>query len=366
MADGHGFPHGREILNPNCPEARWDVSGLFEHDMKFFQLVEASKRLFGCDLPIESVHGCHCIMWNSGRVYPYQMRYRSMGDEELDGFPGLLKKYNDAGISVYYTFSNPLIQEEHLDDPSGNYLLEVLAKQNVAEGPCSKANGVIVSSDALSSYIRNRFPQLKQKASIIKADCEMPNKKGGRSPEYYEELAERFDRVMIAPDDNFDECMLERLSRNADKYEVLVNETCTRGCVTRDSHYKDGAEFSLSNWNGIFHFGDYRRQLHAKYDHRDGICPEKKYGHPDPSKRTTTRSCALGQSELKAIYDMGFRHFKIQARGGTPSTRGAAEGSGWKYSGFETMRYMLEPDQIFPKWAAKFILSPEPQSVSSW
>jgi hypothetical protein len=49
------------------------------------------------------------------------------------------------------------------------------------------------------------------------------------------------------------------------------------------------------------------------------------------------RSCALSRSEMKAVYDMGFRHFKLQGR--------AARLAAFCY---DLARYTLEPDFAQP------------------
>ena len=38
------------------------------------------------------------------------------------------------------------------------------------------------------------------------------------------------------------------------------------------------------------------------------------YFNPDPTKRTNIRSTQLNVEEVKNLYDMGFRHFKLQGR----------------------------------------------------
>ncbi len=61
-------PHGQDILNPEWPDAKWDVGGLFVHDDNIFQLLDNIKQRYDCVLPITSVFGCYNVRWQGGRT----------------------------------------------------------------------------------------------------------------------------------------------------------------------------------------------------------------------------------------------------------------------------------------------------------
>lgn len=70
----------------------------------------------------------------------------------------IVKEYNNKGISLFYSFSNPLIEKEHLDDSFCNLCLDI--------GNHS-LNSVIVSSSILENYIREKYKKL---SIVLKAD----------------------------------------------------------------------------------------------------------------------------------------------------------------------------------------------------
>ena len=192
--------HGTDILNPNWPDAQWDVSGMFYHD---WLLLDASRRIeewFDCRLPIVSLHGSYGLLWQGGR-------YMSSDDhlQCLDSaFPRILSEYTQRGIDCFYTFSNWLLTPAHLQDPSCNYMLQQLWTV------CGEGSGVIVVSDLLCDYVRSAYPRLTIKSSIDKVVAE----DGKGDPRYYQRLAERFDVVNIHPDDGFNYDLLEELSND--------------------------------------------------------------------------------------------------------------------------------------------------------
>ena len=172
-----------DILNPDWPDAKWDIGGLFVHDDNIFQLLDQIQNRYACILPITSVFGCYNVMWQGGRTScssPVH-NYSGWTPEEV------IKDYNNRGIGCTFTFSNTLLKEEHLSDPSCNYLLDLLARQNF------DSNSVAITCDILSDYIRDKYPNLRQKASIVKLTSEMPKK---RTFEYYESLFEKYDRIL--------------------------------------------------------------------------------------------------------------------------------------------------------------------------
>jgi hypothetical protein len=211
------IPHGQDILHPEWPDAEWDVGALFVHDMNIFDFLDKIQKTFDCTIPIKSVFGCYGVMWSGGRSV--------VATEPIAHHQGwtprtLFEDYNRRDIGCTLTFSNTLLEEKHLSDPSSNYLLDMLGEQEYDN------NYVTVTSDMLSDYIRKKYPNLKQKASIVKSTMEMPKK---RTFEYYDNLTERFDQVYLHPDDNLNLKLLKEItdSGKAHRYTSLINESCT-------------------------------------------------------------------------------------------------------------------------------------------
>ena len=323
------------ILNPRVPDADWDLSGLFTFDHEFSDIIRLGKIFYDCDIPIKSIHGCYPVMWNAGRIVDVKAEF--WGDFKTSGPEQVIKFWDNCWtpIGCYLTFSNHLIKEKHLEDPSSNFLLDILTKHNRRN-----VNGVIVSSDILSEYIRKKYPQLKQKSSIIKASVERPHV-DGRDFEYYDDLTNRFDRVMVHPDDGHNKKLLEQMAASGkqDSYEIILNENCPVGCAVRKPCYAVGARDAIRGWNGMFHLFDFKQEYGAGGPNPDPRCGRNNYFHPNPAIRTTKRTCNFTQDELEEVYKMGFKHFKLQGRDDR-----------WEVMFYDFIRYAIEPDHIAPKW----------------
>ena len=87
------YPIGVHALHPDWPEARFNVSGVFNYHevvLAFRQLVEEA---FGCGVPIESLHGAPPVLWNGGRLV-----VAAYGPADL---PGVLEAINSRGIGSW-------------------------------------------------------------------------------------------------------------------------------------------------------------------------------------------------------------------------------------------------------------------------
>ena len=155
-------------------------------------------------------------LWNGGRL---------ITDDQCDaGFvQHVIKSINAKGIPVRFTFTNPLITEEDLDDPFCNY--------------CMKAgdngmNQVLVFSPILEEYIRNNYPSYKIDSTTCKEirDVDTLN----------EELSKDYKYVVLDYNLNNQWDLLEKVERK-DKLEVLVNALCVPNCKRRGDHYKNVA-----------------------------------------------------------------------------------------------------------------------------
>ena len=79
-------------------------------------LMKHAPQWFYDDVRIGAVYGCFPgAIWNGGRVV--------WGIEHRETIAKMIKQYNDRGIAVRYTFTNPLIEEKHVNDLYCNMLL---------------------------------------------------------------------------------------------------------------------------------------------------------------------------------------------------------------------------------------------------
>lgn len=273
------------IRNVNWPEAQWDVSGAFASDRELLLFFDFFNAVFGQRL-LDTVHGAPLCLWNSGRVLP-----RLICSAEQIRDAGLA--YAKRKIPLDLTFSNQFIRGDMLKDVTGNAILKFAERNN----PTGK-NAVISASDEFFDYIKKNYPGLKNVSSIVKVTVE----NGRGNIDYYRRLAERYDKVMIHPDDAWNYGMLEKLEDKL-RYEILINEYCVRGCKIRPLHYK-----TLSNL-AMNYFGHTDEKFDALF--KNNGCSDMGHllNHPEHG----TAACSI--AEIKKLYDMGFRKFKLQGRG---------------------------------------------------
>ncbi|MGE5611098.1 MAG: hypothetical protein ACM359_17745 [Bacillota bacterium] len=318
------YPVGAAVLHPDWPEARFNVSGMFVHHQLVNGLINLIKDSFDSQLPIEAIHGAPAVSWNAGRW--------SRSSFNQAQFKQILSFLSSRNVGYFPTFTNHLVTDNDLADPTCNYIL-----QCISERP--DLNGVIVTSDLLSDYIARKYPAVRQIASVIKVTLE----NGRGRADYYRELAKRFHRYVIHPDDNRDPKLLDQLDR--DKTEILVNENCVADCPTRAHHYDTYAQMQRAS------SPQEQQRIGQELNRIIARCPS-----PGRQDRLANwpRNCNLTRPEVKAIYDQGFRHFKLQGRGDDPFC-----------FAYDLIRYMLEPDFVAPvvhkfvtQWLGNVVVRP--------
>lgn len=142
-------------LNPNWPDAVWDVSGAFVNDRELIAFHDFCTLLLGFS-PYNIAHGAPLCTWNSGRVLQHLIR----SAEEIRA-AGL--EYEKRKIALYYTFTNLCLKSEHMNDPLGNAMLTFATNHN----PTGR-NAVIMASDTLLEHVRTNYPKLRTVSSILK------------------------------------------------------------------------------------------------------------------------------------------------------------------------------------------------------
>lgn len=140
---------------PECSVAYYHLPGLFE----FYELYRLFLPLFRrhreyfyewCD--IGSIYGApEGCLWGGGRV--------GTGECDADRALALAQEY---GVSARLTFSNSLLQKEHLFDRRCNALCARFAESRDPQ------NGVIVHSDLLAEYLKRTYPNLYLVSSTTK------------------------------------------------------------------------------------------------------------------------------------------------------------------------------------------------------
>jgi hypothetical protein len=192
----------------------------------------------------------------------------------------------EFGISARLTFSNSLIRKEHLTDSRCNRICRLFSE---AGHPRS---GVIIHSDLLLTYLKERYPGFYFVSSTTKVLTQFRQ---------LEEELKRDDFAYVVPDFRLNKafekfCTLP--SRLKAKTEFLCNEGCWFGCPDRKQCYQ-----AVS-----------RRNL-------DETAPEYHCKSPGASEGYRFSNAMdnpgfIGTDDIRHRYrPMGFRHFKIEGRG---------------------------------------------------
>lgn len=257
--------------------AHYHLPGLFE----FYEFYKVFLPLFyehreyfydWCD--IGSIYGApaDCI-WGGGRA--------GFGDSEAEKVFSLMAQY---GISARLTFSNSLIRKEHLADIKCNKLCELLEAAKVK-------NGIIVHSDILLDYLKNKYPEFCFVSSTTKV-----------LTDYNDLLNEvnRDDFSYVVPDFRLNKCF-DKLGtmtqEQKDKIEFLCNECCWIGCYDRKACYEAVSRMNLGeNCNGH-------------------ICVSSEADEGYRFSKAMHNPAFISVDDIRNIYmPMGFTNFKIEGR----------------------------------------------------
>ena len=259
-------------------KAYFHLPGLFEfYDLynMFLPLFREHREYFYDWCEIGSIYGapCDCI-WGGGRV--------GFGDADPGEVLALMKEY---GISARLTFSNSLLKEEHLADRKCNALCALF------ENGGDVQNGIIISSDLLLEYIRNKYPGFYFVSSTTKVLTDVRDCIEELNREEFRYVVPDFRLNKVLPESGLTEAQKA-------KAEFLCNECCWFDCYDRKNCYENVSRKSLGE------------------NVTDHVCvsPDAARGYrfSDAMKNPGF----IGIREIREVYlPKGFRHFKIEGRG---------------------------------------------------
>ncbi len=262
-------------------KVHYHLPGLFEfYDFyrEFLPLYRKHRNWFYDWCDIASVYGApEGCLWGGGRT--------SFGKADARDVLALMNEY---GISARLTFSNSLLREEHLTDKKCNELCRLFENAKIPAG-------VIVNSDLLVDYLKEKYPDLYLISSTTKV-----------LTEFQDLLAElkRTDFQYVVPDFRLNKAFdkLATLTQEEkDKIEFLCNECCDINCSSRKVCYENVSRKNLAT---------------AAEDITDHKCTGKDgqggYKFSLAMKNPTFISI---QDIQKTYLPMGFSNFKIEGRG---------------------------------------------------
>ena len=259
--------------------AQYHLPGLFE----FYELYRVFLPLYcthrdwfypWCD--IASLYGAPAdCLWGGGRV--------GGGNVRPQDALALAQEY---GISARLTFSNSLLQSEHLSDPTCNKLCRLFAACDTPQ------SGVIVHSELLLDYLKRTYPSFYFVSSTTKVLTEFSQLAQETAREDFRyvvpdfRLNKAFDRLATLPQDQ------------RDKLEFLCNECCWVGCRDRKVCYE-----AVSRRNLGFDTPEHRC-----------TAPDAAQGYRF-SRAMESPSFISIEDILTRYLPQGFTNFKIEGRG---------------------------------------------------
>ena len=259
-------------------KAYYHLPGLFEfYELyrMFLPLFREHREYFYDWCEIGSIYGApgDCL-WGGGRV--------GFGDQRPEDVARLMREY---GISSRLTFSNSLLREEHLADSKCNALCALFERNGSAE------NGVILCSDLLLNYLRERYPGFYFVSSTTKVLTEFRQLEAELDREAFRyvvpdfRLNKAFDRLNALPDEK------------KRKVEFLCNECCRFDCRDRKACYENVSRKSLGE------------------DCDDHICTSPNAARGYRFSDAMKNPGFIGIDGIQNVYlPNGFSHFKIEGR----------------------------------------------------
>ena len=233
-------------------------------------------------LKIRSIYGTFPgSLWNGGRF--------AGGTTDKEVVKAVVKMYNDIGIPLRFTFTNPLITKEHLEDDFCNYVMQA------ADGGF---NEVIVMSPVLEDYIREHYPKYPITSSTCKQIETMDGVKA--------ELAKDYKYVVLDYNWNNQYEGLEQIDpADRDRCEILVNSCCQAHCPRRGEHYRQIGQSHIDAWE------QKKNPLNPPYKYSEFPCISVMRSIFNVKK---LEKYVSPTDMIEKYAAMGFSNFKIEGR----------------------------------------------------
>ena len=261
--------------------AHYHLPGLFE----FYEFYKVFLPLYRehrdwfyewCD--IASIYGApEGSLWGGGRT--------SLGNAPARDILKLTEKYD---ISARLTFSNSLLKEEHLSDKKCNELCRIFEGARIP-------SGVIMHSDLLLEYLKEKYPALYMISSTTKVLTNFQD--------FLTELNHPYFKYVV-PDFRLNKSF-DKLSsltqEEKDKVEFLCNECCDINCQSRKACYENVSRKNLATGGQEIP------------DHK--CCGKDGQGGYKFSKAMKNPAFISIEDIQKTYLPMGFTNFKLEGRG---------------------------------------------------
>lgn len=249
----------------------------FEINLLIVDIWKKYPQYFNDDSKISAFFGGfdNCC-WNGGR------ENRQNRSVQLSDCLKTIKQINDLGISVRFTFTNPLITEKEYDDYIGNTLMK-FANNGM--------NGVIVANENFHNYLKEKYPNFHYVYSTTNCTT---------NGNIYNEMYDKYDILVLDYRLNKNKLFLEQQLKLKNKIEILVDDCCP-SCKYRKQHFENVGRYNLGEQIDISCLNP---ENYGKYEN-----PKNFY---ESLLRTLENS--LTYEEIEEYKKLGFNKFKLTGR----------------------------------------------------
>lgn len=249
----------------------------FEMNLLIVDIWKKFPQYFNDDSKISAFFGGfdNCC-WNGGR------ENRQNRLVQLSDCLKTIKQINDLGISVRFTFTNPLITEKEYDDYIGNTLMKFAN---------NSMNGVIVANENFHNYLKEKYPNFHYVYSTTNCTT---------NGNIYNEMYDKYDILVLDYRLNKNKLFLEQQLKLKNKIEILVDDCCP-SCKYRKQHFENVGRYNLGEQIDISCLNS---ENYGKYEN-----PKNFY---ESLLRTLNNS--LTYEEIEEYKKLGFNKFKLTGR----------------------------------------------------
>lgn len=272
---GWQLPRNKDTVNFFLPGLNTNFQGFYIYLAHYMQ--KHSERFMDNIYPAAFYGSFNNAIWQGGRSM-IGMQISPIDAENT------IRRINDAGVAVRYTYTNNKIEEKHLNDTFCNLTMELANNGK---------NEVLVNSPVLESYLRKTYPNFKYIMSTTA--CE-------RNIDKINEATKKYDLVVMDFRDNKNMDFLEKIECK-EKIEILADDYCVSTCRFRKKHYDIVSSVNLFQGNP-----------------NEGSCLEKQREYANGFYKNLelhTDTNLTFDDVYKTYFDMGFRNFKLIGRDDT-------------------------------------------------
>ncbi len=275
--------------------ARFHIPDFWIHgelNLHLIDMIKQHPEYFNDGVEIASCYGCFPpALWNGGRAMG--------GSANHEQISATIHEFNDRGVPIRYTFTNPTLTEADLKD----YFCNDLCRQ-----ANNGFNEIIVNKPFLEKYIRDRYPQYPLVSSTVKQieDLDL----------LMEEFKKDYKLVVLDYNWNNDFEKLDKIPQELrSRCEILIDPYCTPHCPRRKEHYevlgRCQRKCSVSGAGVI-------RSLRRGETMENPMTEAEEFKCPNIGMnfyQITGFSTFVTKEDIYGRYmDMGFNNFKIEGR----------------------------------------------------